>query len=462
MKLNYFNFKYFGDDVLLTNDMGRYVYLPMNEFKKLLSNRSGLKAEYTKELIEAGILFDESALEFTATKKHVLREAKEYMGEATGLHIFVVTTACNMNCIYCQANNGREKPHSYMSIETAEKAVDIALQSPNKCLNFEFQGGEPLLNFQVIKHIVEYAETNKGHHEICYNLVSNLTLVTDKIIEFLNQYKVGVSTSLDGPEHVHNSNRVYGDGSGTFSNVVDSITKVRAAGIRVGAIETTTRHSLSAPEGIVRCYAEMGFDSVFIRPLTQLGKASAGWNQVGYTAEQFLEFYKRAFNELIKLNQQGRYIKEAHASIFLQKMQGTGINYMELRSPCGAGIGQMVYYTDGSVFTCDEGRMFYEMGSDTFKLGTVLNTYKELIENGVCRSVCTSGILESIPGCCDCVYQPYCGVCPVVNYASESDLITKQPRNYRCRIYSGMLDTIFAELQHGDTERTRVLWSWSA
>ena len=122
----------------------------------------------------------------------------------------------------------------------------------------------------------------------------------------------------------------------------------------------------------------------------------------------------------------------------------------------------MAYYADGNVFTCDEGRMLSEMGNHSFCLGNVASSdYEDLIKNGTCRAVCASSVLETIPSCCDCVYQPYCGTCPVVNYALTGDVMEKHPREYKCEIYSGILDKIFSVLQSSDPESIRVLESWS-
>lgn len=138
------------------------------------------------------------------------------------------------------------------------------------------------------------------------------------------------------------------------------------------------------------------------------------------------------------------------------------MNYMELRSPCGAGVGQLAYYADGNIFTCDEGRMLHEMGQSTFKLGNVYkSTYRDLINNNICKTVCSASVLESLPTCCDCVYQPYCGTCPVVNYALEGDVIEKQPRGYKCSVYSGILDYLFTKFYENDDETMKILNSWS-
>ena len=132
---------------------------------------------------------------------------------------------------------------------------------------------------------------------------------------------------------------------------------------------------------------------------------------------------------------------------------------MELRSPCGASIGQMAYYYDGNIYTCDEGRMIAEMGIPEFRLGDVeAENYDELMESQVCKITCQASILESIPNCCDCVYHPYCGVCPVVNYALENNIYSREANNYKCKIYKGMLDAIFDRLDN--TKIMEIFKSW--
>lgn len=461
MKLNYFNFKMMGDKVLLTNDFGCHVFVTPEEFVQIINKNIDLESSLGKELLDKQMIFTGTGLEYSSHMKHDVRRMKGHVSIATSLHIFVVTTACNVGCVYCQANNGVSCPSLFMTKEIAERAVDIALQSPAQYLNFEFQGGEPLLNFEVIKHIVAYAEEHKGQHEICYNIVSNLTLLNDEILDYMVEHKFGVSTSIDGPEYVHNQNRPFKNGTGTFQAAVASIKKIQARGIRVGAIQTTTKTSLKYPREIVRAYKDLGFDSIFIRPLTPLGKATLNWENIGYTPEQYLAFYREVIDELIQINQNERFMKEDHSSILISRIEGKFVNYMELRSPCGASIGQLAYYADGDIFTCDEGRMLHEMGDHTFRLGNVFtSSYADIINNGVCRTVCASSILETIPNCCDCVYQPYCGTCPVVNYAKSRDIIEKTPRGYRCKIYAGMLDFLFEKFLNGDQKTMDVLRAW--
>lgn len=441
--INYFNFKKYKDKVLITNDFGEWDFLLSDDFVKLVNQSLPHDSDTYNRLLEEGFVFDNEE-SFLKKSKEKYRNSKSYLFHATSLHIFVLTNACNMKCIYCQAQNSSSSERGLMSRETAKKAVNIALSSPEENLTFEFQGGEPLLNFEVLKYIVEYTESVKKDKHISYNVVSNLVLLTDEIIDFFKQNKISISTSLDGPASVQNRNRVFISGEGSYDVVIEKMHLLSNNGLKFGAIQTTTKYSLNHAHEIIDEYLKSGLNYIFIRPLTQLGMAAEEWNEIGYSPAEFIEFYKQAMEYIIELNINGTYIQEGHASILLPKiLQGIGTNYMELRSPCGVGYGQMAYYYDGNIYTCDEGRMLAEMGHKSFLLGNVNNTYEELVCSNTCKAACGASVLESTPACCDCVYQPYCGVCPVVNFVTENNILSLKANNFRCTIYKGILDIIF-------------------
>lgn len=460
--LNHFNFKTIDEGkILATNDFGQYVVLDIQDFNSLLSGSINRETELYDMLRNKHFLLEREDL-LSEEILDQMRNAKNYLFLPTSLHIFVVTNMCNANCVYCQARTKEHPTHGLMTKETGEKAVDIALQSPTDQLTFEFQGGEPLINFDTIKHIVEYSEENKKDKSIEYTIVSNLSLLTDEMAAFFKKYEFKVSTSVDGPMKLHDTNRPLLSNQSLFEKTKEGIQKIRAADIPVGAIETTTRYSMSFSQEIVQTYIELGFSSIFLRMLTPLGFAQEEWSKIGYTAEEYVDFYKSALEIIIEQCKNGVYICENTATIFLQKiLNGHAVNYMELRSPCGATLGQLAYYYDGSIYTCDEARMISEAGDQTFKLGDVFNSrYTDLVNSKTCRAVCASSILETLPGCCDCVYMPYCGVCPVINYAIQGDPILQYAHGYRCKVYSGILDFLFEKLIKGDKETKEILCSW--
>lgn len=436
------------------------MFLSEYELGSLIMDKVTSENDKYSEFIDKGFVYNCNKEVFVDSFQNKMKDSKNYLFSSTSLHIFVVTNLCNVRCLYCQAQSSAQNSKGLTTEEIARKAVDIALSSNSNYLTFEFQGGEPLINFDIIKFIVEYSEEKCGDKCIEYNLVSNLTLLNEKTLGFFKKHNVKISTSIDGDIDLHNKNRPYINGSGTFKDAICNLKKVQDIGMSSGAIQTTTRYSLSKYKEIIDTYIQLGMNNIFLRPLTPLGFAYDKWSEIGYSTVDFLLFYQNSLEYLIKLNQEGIKCSEGHASIFLHKIFNQyPVNYMELRSPCGAGIGQLAYYYDGQIFTCDERRMFYEMGDSAFKLGTVDNSYEEIVSSPVCRAVCAASLLECTPQCCDCVYQPFCGTCPILNLAFGHNIFA-EPNDYKCKIYGGMLDVIFGIIKKNKPDEISVLKSW--
>lgn len=451
-------------EVLITNDFGDYAFLNKDEFRKFVTHKVDVGSELYDLLVTKGFIINNDPSVFINERIDNLRRMKGYLLSSTALHIFAVTNRCNQNCVYCQARSINSKLNGMMSIETGRKAIEIAMQSPSRNLTFEFQGGEPLLNIETVLEMIRYSkELNLRYNkEIEYTIVTNLSALTDKLLNSLLDNDLSICTSLDGCEIVHDNNRKLKSGEGTYCSVKKAIERVKEAGKQIGAIQTTTRFSLLYPTEIVDEYVKLGINGIFIRPLTPLGYAKSYWKEIGYSAEEFLDFYKKAFSHIIDINKQGIVFPELNATYFLRKiLTGCSDNYMELRSPCGAGIGQMSYYYDGNVYTCDEGRMMGESGDNTFLLGNVFNnTYDSLVSNSTCRTTCAASVVETLPNCCDCAYHPYCGVCPVVSYSSSGSIFPGEPFDFRCKIYKGILDMLFDLIQNDSSEIMDILYSW--
>ena len=191
--INYFNFQKFKNKYLITNDLGRYDFLDVSQFKRLLTDNLPADSEEGKRLREKFFVYDSDDEQFSRLVSFEMYYSKNYLFKSTSLHIFVLTSACNQSCVYCQAQSEKSCSKGFMSKDTAKKAVDIAIQSPTDHLDFEFQGGEPLLNFEVLKYIVEYAKSI-SHKKISFSVVSNLTLLTQEMIDFIKYHHISVST----------------------------------------------------------------------------------------------------------------------------------------------------------------------------------------------------------------------------------------------------------------------------
>lgn len=460
--INYFNFEKRNGNYLITNDLGRYRFVSESTFKELLSGSVREENPDKAALTENGFIYETSTETFLKNSIPRVHSMKGYCMGGTALHIFAVTNKCDLDCVYCQAHSHSSALDGSMTKEIGRKAVDFALQSPNTCLTFEFQGGEPLLNFDVIKEMIDYSRSVNRDKRIEYTIVTNLRNMSEDKLQYFLENDVHICTSLDGPKAVHDHNRPCRSGGGSHDTVISKIKELKSRGIQIGAIQTTTNVSLHYPREIIDQYLEVGIDNIFLRPLTPLGMADYSWRKVGYTAEEFMAFYQKAFDYIMELNLNGIFFSELHASYFLKKIfENYADNYMELRSPCGAGIGQMSYYYDGGVYTCDEGRMLSEMGDRSFLLGNVLNDrFRDAVTSPVCAAVCKASIVESLPKCAQCVYQPYCGVCPVVNYASTNSLYYKNSKDFRCAVYKGIMNILFEILEENDERKIGVLRSW--
>lgn len=460
MKKNYFNYSKFKDKYLITNDLGRYSFLTKQEMYNLLLNNIQPESGLYQELKDKYFIYDNSDLEFVERAGYEFRNYRCNLLEGTTLHIFVLTKQCNQQCVYCQASTDNS-PEDKMTKEVAKKAVNFALQAPSDYLTFEFQGGEPLLNWPVLKYIVEYTEQNKGNKKISFSLVSNLIVMDEEKLRYLIEHKVNISTSLDGNQQLHNRNRPYYN-KDTFGILEQKIRWFQEMDYPIGAIQTTTRYSLKNCRDMIDQYVKFGLEQIFIRPLTPLGYAGDNWELIGYTAEEFLEFYKSSLEYILELNKQGIYISEGHAKIFLEKILGHSAgNYMELRSPCGGAIGQMAYYYNGNIYTCDEGRMLAEMGNDNFCLGNIYeNDYNSLMKSPACQVLVNASCLEGLNDCKDCVYHPFCGTCPVISYEKYGTVYPKLLNEYRCVIYKGIQQEIFEKLYEGDEQILKIFESW--
>lgn len=274
--INYFNFKQMDNRFLITNDFGNYSFLTNKQFYNLLKDQMDPSDDDEKktELIEKGFIGIHGQEQFLTQHANKLIDMKSYLFHAPSLHIFVVTTACNGDCVYCQAQSHHTGTGLMMEKETAEKAIDLVLSSPSPYITIEFQGGEPLLNFDLIRFVVETVEQKQTHKKINFSIVSNLTKITEEMITFFQEHQISISTSLDGNADIQNYNRPMKNRQvAMYPGTISGIQKIQAHHVPIGAIQTTTAYSLTKADEIVDQYVSLHLNSIFIRPLTPLGMA---------------------------------------------------------------------------------------------------------------------------------------------------------------------------------------------
>ncbi|MBU2579528.1 His-Xaa-Ser system radical SAM maturase HxsB [Patescibacteria group bacterium] len=463
-KLGFFRFKKTNKDYLLTNDIGDYIFLSPMDFDQYLQGKLEKKSSKYLELKRKNFIGDEFNLEQHVEK---YRRKNQFLFSAgPSLHIVVVTLRCDHKCVYCQASSCFvDDKNKDLSEETARKIVDYIFSSPNKNIAIEFQGGEPLLNWPVVKFIIEYAlkKNKEEKRDLELRLVSNFTGMDEEKMNYLLKKGVIFCTSLDGPEKLHNKNRILIN-KNSHQNTVKWLKKIlkkykKYYIYQPGALTTVTRYSLPVYEKIIDQYIELGLDNIILRPLTPLGMARKTWQKIGYSTSQFLEFYRKSLDYILELNiKKGLRFREMIATNMLTKiLTDKDPNYFELRSPCGAGIGQALYNYNGDVYTCDEGRM---IGEETFKIGSVLtDSYDDIIDNPTIRTMCLASCLDNLP-CDNCVYKPYCGTCPIISYVESGNIFPQLPTSSRCQLSQGIFDYIFKKMQEDDKIK-KIFLEWA-
>ena len=423
-----FRFGRFDDHrYLLTNDVGEYVLLSRNDLVAFVEHRLDRGDGAYRALKSRHFLFDERsrvAIDLLALK---YRTRAESIASFTGLHIFVVTLRCDHSCHYCQVSRQTEdRLHFDMTPAHADAALELTFRSPSKRIKIEFQGGEPLLNFDLIRHVVERGkEINRTHRrDLRFVIASNLSRLSDEVLSFCRTNGVYLSTSLDGPEDLHEAQRPLRGGH-SYRTTTDNIRRAREAlgpGF-ISALMTTTPASLMRVEEIIDEYVRQGFHSIFLRNLSPYGFAARTNLLRRCTIEDWIEFYKRGLARILKINAGGYPLREEFTSILLQKLfSPTGSNYVDLQSPAGIGIGAIVYNYDGSIYASDEGRMLAEMGDASFRLGHLdSDNYEKMMTSESLLSVLDKSMPEGAPMCNDCPFLPYCGADPVFHRVTQGD-----------------------------------------
>lgn len=426
------------DSYVVTNVAGEYLKLKRDTLVDFLHHKLSNADPNYIELRARHFLVDETssiAPELLALK---LRTKYSRLSNFTGLHLFVVTLRCEHSCPYCQVSRQSEDKMRYdMSPEIACGALDLTFRSPSPNIKIEFQGGEPLLNFDLIKFIVLEAKKRNQHSgkNVAFVIATNLAVISRDILGFCREHSILISTSLDGPQALHNANRPR-PGNNSYEKTIEGIKLVREALGRdqVSALMTTTEASLDCVQEIIDEYLAQDFKGIFLRPLSPYGFAIKTRAYRAYNAERWLAFYKQGLEYVIDLNRRGIDFMEYYASTILKKMlTSEDPGYVDLTSPAGIGIGAVAYNYDGYVYASDESRMLAEMGDTTFRLGKVLeNSYEDIFASPNVLEPLEASFAYSAPMCNDCAFEPYCGADPVFHFQVFHDFVGRKPESEFC------------------------------
>lgn len=461
-----FRFTRLDGKELLVNEAGEFLFAPYGTTRSLADGTVDFRSELYKDLKAKHFVYDETSsplLDVLATK---IRTKYDHIYGGTKLHIFVVTLRCEHSCHYCQVSRQTSTKGEFdMSQETANRSIALMFDTPSPRVTLELQGGEPLLAFDLIQYIVPRAKKQANARGKSLNLVvtTNLACATDEMLMYFRDEGVKVSTSLDGPAFLHNQNRPR-PGNDSHQRAINGIERSRAilGDENVAALMTTTAASLDRVEEIIDEYVRRKFHTIFLRPISPYGFALKTKQRTGYEMARFLDFYKRGLAHILAINGSGYRLAEIYTQILLSKIltpYGTG--YVDLQSPAGEAWNVLVYNYNGDVFASDEARMLAEMQDWTFRLGNVhRDTRRSLLTSDNALKMFEVSCNQSLAGCSDCAFQPYCGADPIYHHATQGDMYGHRPTSGFCMRNMEVIKHLFSIIKKDDPQTMAIFWSW--
>lgn len=451
--------------VLITNLAGDWLTCAFSDLAALVNGTLASHHPLMAEAMGRFIAIGDSDRSSLAPLISQMRARKEYLTGGPKLHIFVVSLRCHHTCTYCQVSRRPVGDNTFdMSGNAGAMAIERLFEWPSRDLTIEFQGGEPLLHFDRVRSLTKtIVERNKTEgRNLRFVIASTLHDLTEDQLAFMREHNFSLSTSLDGPDWLHNANRPRPE-KDSHRRTLEGIERGRRAlgADAVSALTTLTRKSLEHPTAIIDEYRKHGFHAISLRPLSPYGFAIKTQERSGYPMADFVRFYRIALDHLVAVNQSGFAMVETHGQLLLsQLLTPFSHGYVDLRSPTGAGLGAMVYDFDGRVYPSDEARMLAAMGDTSFALGTVNESVESWMASPAMARIMQAGVAEALPTCSDCAYVPLCGADPIDHYARQRDTFGHRPTSSFCTRQLGLFDLFVEQLETGSAPMRSMLERW--
>ncbi len=339
---------------------------------------------------------------------------KERSGGVVKALCLHVAHTCNLNCSYCFASQGKyHGDRALMSFEVGKQALDflIAHSGTRTNLEVDFFGGEPLMNWQVVKDLVAYARTQEEphHKRFRFTLTTNGMLIDEDVIDFANREMDNVVLSLDGRKEIHDALRVDYAGNGSYDRVVPKFQELVKArgGSRYYMRGTFTHRNPDFTKDLFHM-ADLGFTELSMEPVV-----CAPGDPAALTAEDLevvKDQYELLAREMLKRHKEGCPITFYH---YMLDLTGGPCVYKRV-SGCGSGTEYMAVTPWGDLYPCHQ-----FVGEESYKLGDVWSG----VTNTALREEFRSCNAYARPACADCWARLYCsGGCAANAYHASGSI----------------------------------------
>ena len=394
----------------------KYKDVEKSEIEECYNQISELKSE--------GSLFVEDSFEPMAG---VLKEKTAGVVKALCLH---VAHTCNLNCEYCFASQGKYNgERAVMSFETGKRALDFLIENSGTRTNLEvdFFGGEPLMNWEVVKKLVLYARSIEKKHNknFRFTLTTNGVLVDDEVIEFANKEMSNVVLSLDGRKEIHDAYRVDYNGVGSWEKIVPKFQQfVEKRGNKDYYMRGTFTHMNPDFLEDIKVMLDLGFTELSMEPVV----CAPGEKEELTEADMpiIFEQYEKLAALMLERKKEGRPFTFYH---YMIDLKGGPCIYKRI-SGCGSGTEYMAVTPWGDLYPCHQ-----FVGDEKYKLGDI---FEGVTNKEIQKEFLSCNVYER-KECKDCWARLYCsGGCAANAYHSTGSI--KGIYKYGCELFKKRME----------------------
>ena len=346
-----------------------------------------------ESLEKNGKLFTEDSFKNLAT---TFKERSGNVIKALCLH---VAHTCNLNCSYCFASQGKyHGDRAVMSFETGKRALDFLIENSGSRRNLEvdFFGGEPLMNWDTVKKLVEYARSIEKEHgkNFRFTLTTNGMLIDDDVIDFANKEMSNVVLSLDGRKEIHDRFRVDYAGNGSWEKIVPKLQRlVNARGKKGYYMRGTFTHANPDFLEDIRTMLDLGFTELSMEPVVTAPNDPSALTEADRRI--VMEQYEKLAELMLKRDAEGKPFTFYH---YMIDLKGGPCIYKRI-SGCGSGTEYMAVTPWGDLYPCHQ-----FVGDEKFKLGDIWHG----VSNTAIQNEFASCNVYAREECRDCWARLYC------------------------------------------------------
>jgi len=345
----------------------------------------------------------------------------------------LLTEKCNLACPYCLAGANKSMPT--MDWEIGKKAVDLAFGMMNtRTLAFEFAGGEPFLQFALMKRLTEYIRNHPFRlgRTLFLSVQTNATLINDERAAWLKENDIRAGISVDGGAAAQNKSRPQVNGRPSFPLLMNGIETLKKHGVSFGALVVLNRYNSGPPGELIEFLLANRIHGFRLNPVVFIGDARKNWNEVGLTQSEVLAYFQSMIRSIAS---NGHLLLEDNVRSMLDFLTSKQRRTRCMRSQCGAGDTFQAVAANGDIYPCGRGTQ-----SPGLKLGNIFDEGLRSLDEPGSRNSVIGEIRERRPHkmeeCRSCDYRQLCqSGCSAQAWERHGSVMHRTPE---CSFYKTM------------------------